>query len=93
MPNGTIVLLAKAKNMFYATLKCPRPGKKSREGVIRCWQLKKNTKRPFDVSMYRSRTMPALPTIRRSVIRYAVTNLSPLLSDAKACESSSPGPS
>ena len=33
--DGTVVLLAKAKSMLYATVKCPPPGKKSREGVIR----------------------------------------------------------
>jgi hypothetical protein len=40
--NGTVVLLAKAKRMLYATLKCPPPGEKSREGVIRWWQSLKN---------------------------------------------------
>lgn len=91
MPDGTVVLLAKAKNMLYATLKCPPPGKKSREGVIRCWQSKKKYWLFEHVSIYSSRTMPALPTIRRSVIRNA--SHFKLLSDAKACESSSPGPS
>jgi hypothetical protein len=88
--NGTVVLLAKAKRMLYATLKCLRPGEKSREGVIRWWQSFKTQERAGLGGL----AMPAVsevPTSDGPCFRPALSIAYPY--NAKARESSSPIPS
>ena len=89
--NGTVVLLAKAKRVLYATLKCPPPGEKSREGVIRWWQSFKTQERAGAGEL----VMPAvseIPTSDGPCFRPALSQ-SLTLTNAKARESSSPIPS